>query len=76
VEGQWKVEIIRDIAVIHAYIKKRQAIEEEAQMTNTLAPTGDADKDARAKRRSFSDCFDWCHADLLMNLDWKKRSQG
>jgi transcription initiation factor TFIID subunit 1, fungi type len=51
VDGQWKIEIIRDVAVIHAYIKKRQVIDEEAQQTNTLAPTGDADKDARAKRR-------------------------
>ena len=49
--GEWETEIVREPAVINAYLKKRQIIEEEAQLTNTLAPTGDADKDARAKKR-------------------------
>ena len=49
--GEWETEIVREPAVINAYLKKRQIIDEEAQLTNTLAPTGDADKDARAKRR-------------------------
>ena len=30
VKGEWKIEIIRDIAVINAYVKKRQAMEEES----------------------------------------------
>jgi len=51
VAGEWETEIVREPAVINAYLKKRQIIEEEAQLTNTLAPTGDADKDARAKKR-------------------------
>ena len=49
--GEWETEIVREPAVINAYLKKRQIIEEEAQLTNTLAPTGDADKDARARKR-------------------------
>lgn len=49
--GEWETEIVREPAVINAYLKKRQVIEEEAQLTNTLAPTGDIDKDARAKKR-------------------------
>ena len=49
--GEWETEIVREPAVINAYLKKRQIIEEEAQLTNTLAPTGDVDKDARARKR-------------------------
>ncbi|KAH8099333.1 atypical/TAF1 protein kinase [Cristinia sonorae] len=51
VNGEWKTEIIRDSAVINAYVKRRQAIEEEALTADALAPTGDADKDRRAKKR-------------------------
>ncbi|KAM6498495.1 TAF1 transcription initiation factor TFIID subunit TAF1 [Amanita muscaria] len=51
IDGGWKTEIIRDPAVIRAYIKSRQAIEEEATLADSLAPTGDADKDKRAKKR-------------------------
>ncbi|KAF7307124.1 DUF3591 domain-containing protein [Mycena indigotica] len=51
VMGHWQTEIIRDPAVIRAYVRSRQAIEEEATFADTLAPTGDADKDARAKKR-------------------------
>ncbi|KAK2461592.1 hypothetical protein APHAL10511_006055 [Amanita phalloides] len=51
VDGLWKTEIIRDPAVIRAYIKSRQVIEEEATLADSLAPTGDADKDKRAKKR-------------------------
>lgn len=52
VDGEWQIEIIRDAAVIRAYIRGRQLIEEEATLANSLAPTGDADKDKRAKKRS------------------------
>ncbi|KAJ3998572.1 TAF1 transcription initiation factor TFIID subunit TAF1 [Lentinula boryana] len=51
VDGQWEMEIVRDPAVIRAYIRNRQAIEEENTLTDSLAPTGDADKDKRAKKR-------------------------
>ncbi|KAI0915196.1 hypothetical protein AcV5_005472 [Taiwanofungus camphoratus] len=49
--GEWRTEIIRDAAVINAYVKRRQAIEEEMTTADALAPTGDADKDRRAKKR-------------------------
>nr|GAT48436.1 predicted protein [Mycena chlorophos] len=49
--GHWQTEIIRDPAVIRAYVRSRQAIEEETTLTDSLAPTGDAEKDARARKR-------------------------
>ncbi|KAH9835861.1 atypical/TAF1 protein kinase [Rhodofomes roseus] len=51
VDGEWKTEIIRDNAVIAAYVKRRQALEEEATTADALAPTGDAEKDRRARKR-------------------------
>ncbi|ESK98083.1 transcription initiation factor tfiid 111 kda subunit [Moniliophthora roreri MCA 2997] len=51
IDGQWKTEIVRDPAVIRAYIRNRQAIEEENTLTDSLAPTGDAEKDRRARKR-------------------------
>lgn len=51
IDGNWKTEIIRDPAVIRAYVRGRQALEEEATLADSLAPTGDADKDKRAKKR-------------------------
>ena len=51
VDGEWQTEIIRDPAVIRAYVRSRQAIEEETTLADSLAPTGDADKDKRAKKR-------------------------
>ena len=53
VDGLWQTEIIRDPAVIRAYVRGRQALEEEATLADSLAPTGDADKDKRAKKRYF-----------------------
>ena len=49
--NEWKIEIIRDISVINAYVKKRQTMEEENTTADALAPTGDAEKDKRAKKR-------------------------
>lgn len=49
--GEWRTEIVRDAAVINAYVKKRQLIEEENTTADALAPTGDAEKDKRAKKR-------------------------
>ncbi|KAK7064030.1 putative transcription initiation factor TFIID subunit [Favolaschia claudopus] len=49
--GEWQTEIIRDPAVIRAYVRARQRLEEEQTLADSLAPTGDADKDARAKKR-------------------------
>ncbi|KDR85407.1 hypothetical protein GALMADRAFT_234262 [Galerina marginata CBS 339.88] len=51
IDGVWNTEIIRDPAVIKAYVRSRQAIEEESTLADSLAPTGDADKDKRAKKR-------------------------
>ena len=36
---------------INAYVKKRQTMEEENTTADALAPTGDAEKDKRAKKR-------------------------
>ena len=51
VDGKWCTEIVRDAAVIRAYIRRRQIIEDETTGADTLAPTGDIDRDARAKKR-------------------------
>ncbi|GJE86188.1 atypical/TAF1 protein kinase [Phanerochaete sordida] len=51
VDGEWQTEIVRDVAVINAYVKKRQAMEEENTTAEALAPTGDAEKDKRMKKR-------------------------
>jgi hypothetical protein len=51
VDGTWRTEIVRDPAVIAAYVRSRQLLEEEATNADTLAPTGDADKDMRARKR-------------------------
>ncbi|KIK07513.1 hypothetical protein K443DRAFT_129177 [Laccaria amethystina LaAM-08-1] len=51
IDGIWRTEIIRDTAVIRAYVRGRQLLEEEATLADSLAPTGDADKDKRAKKR-------------------------
>ena len=51
IDGKWATEIVRDAAVIRAYIRRRQIIEDETTGADTLAPTGDIDRDARAKKR-------------------------
>ncbi|KAJ7631188.1 TAF1 transcription initiation factor TFIID subunit TAF1 [Roridomyces roridus] len=51
VDGVWETEIIRDQGVIRAYVRSREAIEEETTFADSLAPTGDADKDKRYKKR-------------------------
>jgi transcription initiation factor TFIID subunit 1, fungi type len=51
VDGKWNIEIVRDAAVIRAYVRRRQIIEDETTGADTLAPTGDIDRDARAKKR-------------------------
>ncbi|TDL28234.1 TAF1, transcription initiation factor TFIID, subunit TAF1 [Rickenella mellea] len=51
VDGETNIEIVRDPAVIRAYVRRRQIIEEEATMADSLAPTGDEEKDKRAKKR-------------------------
>lgn len=52
VDGEWETEIVRDSAVIRAYVRRRQLLEEEATLADSLAPTGDEEKDRRAKKRS------------------------
>ncbi|KAI9570393.1 TAF1 transcription initiation factor TFIID subunit TAF1 [Boletus coccyginus] len=51
VDDEWQTEIIRDPAVIRAYVRARLLIEEEATLADNLAPTGDADTDKRYKKR-------------------------
>jgi hypothetical protein len=51
VDDEWQTEIIRDPAVIRAYVRARQILEEEATLADNLAPTGDVDKDKRYKKR-------------------------
>ncbi|KZV74842.1 TAF1 transcription initiation factor TFIID subunit TAF1 [Peniophora sp. CONT] len=51
IEGEWRTEIVREPAVIRAYLKRRQMIEEEETMADSLAPTGDAERDRRARKR-------------------------
>lgn len=51
VDGKWCTEIVRDAAVVRAYMRRRQIIEDETTGADTLAPTGDIDRDARAKKR-------------------------
>ena len=51
VDGEWETEIVRDPAVIRAYVRKRQAFEEESARADQLAPTGDEEKDKRLKKR-------------------------
>ncbi|KAF8481830.1 TAF1 transcription initiation factor TFIID subunit TAF1 [Russula ochroleuca] len=51
IDDKWCTEIVRDAAVIRAYIRRRQIIEDETTGADTLAPTGDIDRDLRAKKR-------------------------
>ena len=51
IDDKWITEIVRDAAVIRAYMRRRQIIEDETTGADTLAPTGDIDRDARAKKR-------------------------
>ena len=79
VGGEWRTEIVRDAAVINAYVKKRQAMEEENTTADALAPTGDAEKDRRAKKRYvvLPVLGIWFGADVSSTAsDWKRRSRG
>ena len=51
VDGEWETEIVRDPAVIRAYVRRRQMIEEESATADSLAPTGDEERDKRARKR-------------------------
>jgi len=69
IDGVWQTEIIRDPAVIRAYVRGRQVLEEEATLADSLAPTGDIDKDKRAKKRydgPLTDPPKWLHQCLLV----------
>lgn len=50
IKGEWKTEIVRDINVINAYVRKRQMLEERETAAEAVAPTGDEDKDKRMKK--------------------------
>lgn len=75
VDGHWETEIVRDPAVIRAYIRNRQAIEEENTLTDSLAPTGDADKDKRAKKR-YASTISLEMILLIRNIGLRKSSRG
>ncbi|KAI9285023.1 hypothetical protein BC943DRAFT_360547 [Umbelopsis sp. AD052] len=47
----WQSETVTDPAVVKAYLRQRQMIEEEATSTETLEPTDDIEKNARMKKR-------------------------
>lgn len=51
IDGEWKTEIVRDAAVIAAYVRNRQILEEETTLEDTIVPTGDLEKDARVRKR-------------------------
>lgn len=70
VEGEWKTEIVRDAAVIAAYVRKRRQLEEESTMANTLAPTGDAERDAWAKKRCVAPCRSLNHPSSAAGWPW------
>ena len=56
---------MRDVAVINAYVRRRQIIEEESTKADALAPTGDVERDKRAKKR-YSTYF---HGNNLLTVD-------
>lgn len=49
--GHVTTEVVRDPAVIGAYIQQRQLLEEENMKTEELAPTEDAQRNDRMKKR-------------------------
>lgn len=69
VDGTWRTEIVRDPAVITAYVRSRQLLEEEATNADTLAPTGDADKDLRAKKRCVGEPDRFSLIDYFVRLE-------
>ncbi|PWN49186.1 hypothetical protein IE53DRAFT_159988 [Violaceomyces palustris] len=51
VNGKWQKEIVKDPAVINAYVRQRQKIEDEMLATEDLVPTGDDAVDAARMKR-------------------------
>ncbi|SPO41563.1 related to TAF1 - TFIID subunit (TBP-associated factor), 145 kD [Pseudozyma flocculosa] len=51
VNGKWQKEIVRDAAVINAYVTQRKKIEDEMIATEDLVPTGDDAIDASRMKR-------------------------
>lgn len=50
IKGEWKTEIVRDVNIVNAYVRKRQLIEERETAAEAVMPTGDADRDKRMKK--------------------------
>lgn len=50
VKNEWVTEIVRDVNVINAYVRKRQLIEEKEIAAEAVMPTGDAERDKRMKK--------------------------
>ncbi|KAN0060320.1 hypothetical protein ACQY0O_007649 [Thecaphora frezii] len=51
INGKWHKEIVRDAAVINAYVTQRKKIEDEMIATEDLVPTGDDAIDASRMKR-------------------------
>lgn len=49
--GKWQTEVVRDAAVINAYVRQRQRIEDENTATEALVPTDDAAMNASRRKR-------------------------
>lgn len=51
VAGRWETEIVKDQAVIGAYVRQRKTIDEEKQDADELLPSDDESKNERARKR-------------------------
>lgn len=76
VNGKWQKEIVRDPAVVNAYLRQRRLIEEQEPLTGDLAPTDDPELNARRKKACVSlslrvQCF---AADLNGGVESRSRS--
>ncbi|KAK9762421.1 hypothetical protein K7432_011851 [Basidiobolus ranarum] len=50
-ETSWQSEVVRDPAVMNAYLRQRQLIEEQTTSVEMLEPTNDEEKNRRMKKR-------------------------
>jgi hypothetical protein len=50
-DGEWTTEIVKDAAVIRAYVRHRTTIEEENTKAEELEPTDDATMNERRKKK-------------------------
>jgi hypothetical protein len=50
-DGTWKSETVRDSAVIAAYIRQRQLIEQDDFPDESLVPTNDSERNKLIKKK-------------------------